>query len=248
MSASQLPVFPFTARRHILLALILGALGILWLGTFTDLDLRLADLLYDPATHLFPWRHAWLTERFGHEFLRRLMTVLALIPMVLAGADLVLRGRLLGRWRPQVGFVALCAIAIPAVTSLLKHASSSHCPWDLARYGGHEPYLRLLDHVPALVEAGKCLPAGHASSALWLVAIGVFWLPHRPGTALRVAGLALLPGVALGWLQQMRGAHFLTHTLWSVWIAVAIAFALLEGLRLWQGRAVPAVRSEPVTP
>ena len=29
---------------------------------------------------------------------------------------------------------------------------------------------------------------------------------------------ALLAGLALGLAQQMRGAHFMSHTLWSAWL------------------------------
>jgi membrane-associated PAP2 superfamily phosphatase len=30
--------------------------------------------------------------------------------------------------------------------------------------------------------------------------------------------LAVLVGLGLGWVQQMRGAHFMSHTLWSGWV------------------------------
>lgn len=53
-----------------------------------------------------------------------------------------------------------------------------------------------------------------------------------------IAWSALLAGgLALGWMQQLRGAHFLSHTLWSAWIACAIVLALLV---LLQERAVRA--------
>jgi membrane-associated PAP2 superfamily phosphatase len=114
---------------------------------------------------------------------------------------------------------------------MLKRASVAHCPWDLARYGGDQPYLRLFDALPLGVPAGHCLPAGHASSALWLVALCVYWLPSRPGAARNVAALALLLGGLVGWMQQLRGAHFLTHTLWSTWIACAVVLAIVAGLQ-----------------
>ena len=77
---------------------------------------------------------------------------------------------------------------------------------------------------------GQCLPAGHASSALWLLSLAVFWLPARPRAAGRVALLALAFGATVGYLQQLRGAHFLTHTLWSIWIAGAIVLALVAAM------------------
>ncbi|UUZ57577.1 hypothetical protein LP419_13670 [Massilia sp. H-1] len=30
----------------------------------------------------------------------------------------------------------------------------------------------------------------------------------------------------IGWIQQLRGAHFLTHTLWSMWIACALVITV----------------------
>lgn len=133
-------------------------------------------------------------------------------------------------------------------TDLVKHASTAHCPWDLQRFGGSEPYYRLLDQVPAWVVTGKCLPGGHASSALSLIGLAVFWLPHKPRVALMAMGLLALPGLALGWMQQLRGAHFLSHSLWSVWIACLVLIALLE-LSQWRTIKLPwRISSDKTTP
>jgi membrane-associated PAP2 superfamily phosphatase len=57
-----------------------------------------------------------------------------------------------------------------------------------------------------------------------------------------VALAALLFGGMVGWLQQLRGAHFLTHTLWSIWLACATVL-LVALLLQWQAsrRRAPAV-------
>ena len=74
-------------------------------------------------------------------------------------------------------------------------------------------------------------------SALWLVALAVFWLPHRPRMAAAVGGVMLAFGMAVGWMQQLRGAHFLTHTLWSMWIAVFTVDVLYRTLKPAERRA-----------
>ena len=220
------------ALRTIDSALILSGIVILWIGNYTNIDLALADAMFDRASGTFPWHHAWLAERFNHGILKTILQVLGVATVALAAWD----------WaRPQpswdatrrVGLrvLALSAIFVPGCISVLKHFSDSHCPWDLQRYGGHEPYVRLLEFLPAGVSPGQCLPGGHASSALWLVALAVFWLPHRPRMAALVGGLMLAFGLAVGWMQQLRGAHFLTHTLWSMWIAVFVVDALYRVLR-----------------
>jgi len=211
-----------------------GALAILWLGHYTDLDLRMADAAFDARLGVFPLKHAWLTDTFNHVILKWLLTLLAIAIVGLAAFDgLCPRGGLGALGRLQMRIVALSAILVPALTASLKQHSSSHCPWDLLRYGGDQPYVRLFGVFPAHALPGQCLPAGHASSALWLMAWSVFWLPARGAAARRVALMATGFGAVVGYLQQLRGAHFMTHTLWSIWIACAIVLMLIAVL---QGR------------
>ena len=156
-------------------ALFAGAAGILWLGSATDIDLMLADAVYDAGLRDFPWRHAWLTETFSHGILKTAFTLAAVGCILAALHDMV---------RP---------------------------------HPGRAPYLRLFDALPFGVQPGHCLPAGHASSAL-------------------CAGLAALAfGGAVGWLQQLRGAHFLMHTLWSVWIACAVVAVVVACVQWGSG-------------
>ena len=220
------------APRTIDCALILTGMLILWIGSYSSIDLTLADAMFDRASGTFPWRHAWLAEGFNHGILKTILQVLAVMAVSLAVWD---RARPRPGWdaprRTGVRVLALSAILVPTTISVLKHFSDSHCPWDLQRYGGREPYVRLLEILPAGVSPGQCLPAGHASSALWLLALAVFWLPHRPRMAAAVGGAMLLFGLAVGWMQQLRGAHFLTHTLWSIWIAVFIVDFLYSMLK-----------------
>jgi membrane-associated PAP2 superfamily phosphatase len=220
-------------------ALAMTALAIFWIGRWTDIDLQLADAVYDRTSGSFPLRDAWLTETFNHQILKGLMTVIGVTVIAVALADTIRPqwrlARSLGRLRFRI--IAWSSILVPLVISLLKKNSNSHCPWDLARYGGNEPYLRLFDTLPAGVLPGHCLPAGHASVALWLVAICVCWLPHAPRKAAAAAAGASLFGLAVGWLQQLRGAHFLTHSLWSTWLALTIVFILI--LVMQRGPRVP---------
>lgn len=212
-------------------ALIASAVLILWIGYATDIDLALADAMFDRARGVFPWQHAWLAERFNHELLKTALQLLAFAVVTVAVWDGCKPRR---SWtvarRTGVRVLALSAVLVPTVISVLKRFSDSHCPWDLQRYGGNEPYVRLLELMPAGLPAGHCMPAGHASSALWLLAVAVFWLPSRPRMAAAVGVAMLVFGIAVGWMQQLRGAHFLTHTLWSVWIAVLIVNLLYRML------------------
>jgi len=221
-----MPVLMMPKKSRGLLALAASAILILLLGQYTDIDLRLADMAYDRARGVFPLQHAWFTEQFNHVILKALLSCLAGAAVVVALWD---------TWRPHLNWapsrrlgmrvLGMSAISVPVVVSLLKRASTSHCPWDLERYGGHEPYIRLLEWMPAGVDAGHCLPGGHASSALWLIALSAFWWPEQPRKAFGVGALMMAFALGVGFVQQLRGAHFLTHTLWSAWIACAVVMA-----------------------
>jgi membrane-associated PAP2 superfamily phosphatase len=216
-----------SSARWIGLALFLTfPLLIIWIEMCTDIDLRLADAAFDPQRRIFPWREAWIADTFSHVVLKRMLVALAIAFVLAALGDLVAPRRWSWLRRYQIRVVALSAVLVPLSIALLKQSSDSHCPWDLARYGGSEPYVRLMQVLPVGSEPGHCLPAGHASSALWLISLAVFFLPARPRAAMGVFVSMMGFGFSLGWLQQLRGAHFLTHTLWSVWIAVFLVAAI----------------------
>lgn len=213
-----------------LAGLILSALLLLALSV-TRLDWLMATTMYDAARHDFPLRHAWVAEVLVHRWIKLLMWLIGGILLTTVIRDV---------WRPLQRFdeftrrrlriVVACALTIPALVSLLKRLSASHCPWDIVDFGGTAPYVHLLSAMPDGVPPGHCFPAGHATSVLWLVSLCVFWLPRQPARAFLAGALALSAGVAVGLIQQLRGAHFLSHTLWSAWIACGGTFVLYQVL------------------
>jgi len=237
-----LPLAPAGVLRKAAVALLAIALALMLLALFTDVDLALADRSFDAATRRFPWRNHWFSEDFMHRWIKLPLAVLgSLLVLAAVSESLLARPRLdrADRWRLRAS--AAIALLVPLAIALAKRQSASHCPWSLDRYGGHEPYLRLFDALPAGLHAGGCFPAGHAGSALWLAGLCVWWLPHRPRAAAAVFAAGLTAGFALGWVQQMRGAHFLSHTLWSMWITAALVWSLLAGLVLLQRARSPVL-------
>lgn len=213
-------------HRRVMLALLISGLVILVLMRFSFVDLGIADIYFDAQQQVFPWKHSWFAETLMHEHIKVGLQSIGILVCGLALSDGI-KPWFSSQWlRVRVRFVALSAVLIPLVTTLFKRSSSLHCPWDIDRYGGAYPHLSLFDAIPVNMADGHCFPAGHASTGLWLAAFAVFWLPHQPKRAWLIAGLGLLVGFVLGWVQQMRGAHFLTHTLMSVWLACCILFIL----------------------
>lgn len=213
------------ARNSVIFWSFLGVL-IVYIGAFTGVDIKLADYYFDFTSNQFPWKSNPFAKVFLHSWLKAIIVAFGL---ALIGVSLI--DSIKPIFKPYLSLrlriVSICAIIIPSVITALKRNSFSHCPWDIARYGGDAPYVKIFDTIPALTTAGHCMPAGHASTALWLAAFSVFWLPSNPRKALLIAVAGLGFGFFLGWFQQMRGAHFLTHTLWSVWIAGVILTCLI---------------------
>lgn len=219
--------------RNALVLLLVSALVLTVLNQYTDIDLWFADLHFDREHHRFPWQHTWFSVTLMHGYVKSVLVWSGLL--IIAGAllDLVLTSCRLPSFplsplhRAQLRVLALAALLEPRLVKTIKDYNYLQCPWSVDRYTGSEPLLRILDAVPSGMQVSDCFPAGHASVGMWLVTIAVFWLPHDRRKAL-YAGLAgLSVGLVLGWVQQMRGAHFITHTLWTAWIAVAVAVVLV---------------------
>lgn len=210
-------------------ALMLSALLVISIGRFTNIDLIIEDYYYSPELHVFIWKNSWFAQQLMHVYVKYIMILIACSCIGFVVIDTLSHFKFIDAWaRDRLRFVAIAAVLIPFIITGLKQASALHCPWDVQRYGGAAPYLRLFDAIPANIESGHCFPAGHASTGLWLAAFCVFWLPHRPRLALVVFFAGLGIGFLFGWVQQMRGAHFLTHTFTSVWIATAIILIMLS--------------------
>ncbi len=228
-------------RLNICALAVLSLLPILLslIALLTDWDLTLADAAFDVRSNTFPMRHEWLAEVFNHVILKRVFSVVG-AGFILAAAWDGLSLRAWGRLRRlQIRIVAFSAVLVPLATDFLKRMSDAHCPWDLKRYGGTEAYFRLFDHFPAAAMPGHCMPAGHASSALWLMSIAIFFIPQHLKRAVAVLWIFLLIGFGVGWIQQLRGAHFLTHTLWSIWVSLAVIYLIIVCVDRWPESRLP---------
>lgn len=228
-------------------ALVSGAIVILVIGQYTDLDTQLADIYFDRVHQTFPWDHSWFARDLMHGHVKKLILWFGLFLVAFAAIDLVRPfSRLAPQRRLQLRFLALASVFEPLLVRSLKESSNLHCPFSVDLYGGSQPLLRLLDAVPDVWPAGHCFPAGHASAGMWLSALAILWLPQAPRRALAVFAGGLVFGLFMGWVQQMRGMHFLSHTLATAWVSTALLMAML--VVFWQPlqRASMAVGDIPV--
>lgn len=194
---------------------------------FTSLDLWLQDRFFDASTK------RWMVD--GRSAVPRLVFYDG--PKVFLGAvALCLLGAILGpaSWRRRLAergwrasrltlLAALTAAAlIPIVVGKLKSTSGVFCPSELVRYGGAAPHLRPYStEICELPERGHCWPAGHASGGFALLSL--LAIAEGPSRRRLVAAVAVLLGSGMGVYQMLKGAHFLSHTLVTVGVALLIA-------------------------
>lgn len=142
-------------------------------------------------------------------------------------------------WRAPLARLALSVLVSVLLVAWLKRATHVDCPWDLARYGGGAEYLLPWAPLPPGHVVHACFPAGHAGSAYAWVAVYFFLSEVKP--AWRVPGLALVlaGGALFGIVQQLRGAHFLSHDIASLAVCwqVACAFHCGRGVVSRRGGA-----------
>ncbi len=166
----------------------------------------------------FPLREAWFTRAVMHDGARWLAGLLFCVLAV--DACLARPGR---AWRLYwLGAVVACLLLVP----WLKRHSGTSCPYDLALFGGSVPYVP--HWMPGAGDGGpaRCFPSGHAITGFAFLPLHFRWRIRRPALAAQVLAVALAAGLACGWAQVARGAHFPSHVFWSGWICWTLGCAL----------------------
>ena len=80
----------------------------------------------------------------------------------------------------------------------------------------------LINHASKFLPSLRCFPAAHASVGFTLISIYFYCRFHCPKYKYPAFILALTIGFIFGFAQQVRGAHFISHTLWSLIICITV--------------------------
>ncbi len=207
--------------------------GILFALDHAGIDPLVTSWFFDAQSGGFPWRYNGFVEVVLHHWAKYLVVLVAvaaiagyLISFLAPPSQPALHSS-----RPLYLFVALALTLAPLTIAAMKFFSLRHCPWDVAGFGGFVPYVSLLETYPAGIAAGRCFPAGHASTGFCLLAF--YFVGRALGNPrLAHAGLALglVAGLGLGLVRIMQGAHFASHVLWSgvvCWAVVVVLYGLI---------------------
>lgn len=209
----------------------LAAVAVLLFALFasTDLDRAVTRLAFDDAQRLFPLTGEWWLKNVLHDGARAVSALCGLALLVAT-----VGGWLLPRWlaslyacRQALTYVTIAAFGAATLVGVLKHFSSHACPWDLVDFGGTVVYRHLFAASSKAAAVTGCFPAAHPLSGYAWMAVALVLYPTWRRTALRWWLAAFALGTLFGVVQILRGAHLLSHVLWSGWIVWAAQLALL---------------------
>jgi membrane-associated PAP2 superfamily phosphatase len=189
---------------------LLGLL-VLLLWEACGLDLTLARLYGTRAG--FPLRDAWLTRTLLHDGGRAAAWCVAALMVAAALGPARDEPARRQRWY-WIGVSVLCLLIVPTI----KRLTAVSCPWDLAEFGGVAAYVPHWRVGVADGGPGHCFPSGHAVAAFAFLSLYFGWRTQRPRLARLTLLLVCCAGVLFGWAQLARGAHYVSHTVWSAWL------------------------------
>lgn len=173
------------------------------------LDLALIHPWISPSGQ-FLLRDNWYLAELNHRYVKDLI-------IALYGSFLLLwlasfKVQKLKAMRFSYGYFLVMVIISTSVIGLLKSQSAHACPWNSTLPSAEGFFWDFS------ATQGHCFPGGHASTGFALMAGFFVFRLSQPKRAyfFLIAGVIL--GFAMGWAQMMRGAHFLSHNLWTGWI------------------------------
>lgn len=205
---------PFSEANKFFLknSLLLGILFLILLFVFPiggTIDMQLIHPWID-YTGNFPLKNNWFLVEINHKLLKNLVIVFYVTVLVTWITSFKLEKLKTYRW--QLGYLFWVSVLSTVVIGLLKSHSAHACPWSMTESTA-------LGYVwDFSATKGHCFPGGHASTGFSLVTGFFVFRKSNPKIAYFFLCLGLILGFITGWGQMMRGAHFLSHNLWTGWI------------------------------
>jgi len=200
---------------------------------YSGLDLWLAGHFYDSASRSWPYRDRFLTSTLLHTGGKYLVAFIALTNILAILGSFVAKP--LAPYRKDFIYILVAALTGIAVVAALKDLTHIYVPWDLRIFGGDRPYVRLFDAPVAGEPVGHGFPGGHSSGGFGYLSLYFALMLHGHRYRYRALALALALGVSFSIAQQLRGAHFLSHDMFSFvvcWTS-ALLWALAFYPRQW---------------
>lgn len=206
-----------------LVAALAGLIAAFVLFEATGIDLAIQDRLFDFANG------AWIVDA-KEPVARALFYNGPKFAIIAAAVALLVLAVGPTRWREGAGFsrpvlwvALLTLITVPVLAGAGKATTNVFCPSEIRRYSGDVAYVKVLERFPAgdqPARKGRCFPAGHSSGGFALM--GLLWLRRGRHWRSACVALGLFTGWAMGGYQMLKGAHYLSHTVVTMLLAVCV--------------------------
>ncbi|MFK5949558.1 MAG: phosphatase PAP2 family protein [Methylococcales bacterium] len=208
----------FKLGNEVYLMGVFSVLALLIINVF-QLDFVIADGIY-ALTNSWYYQEQWFTSVFMHLYMKYALILLYLVLLL----KFFLRDKSTEDRVQRYGkIVLLTSLLLGTLTvSYLKHTLQVDCPWDLVRYGGDKPYFALFSYGQTYLPSSHCFPSGHASSVFTWLSLYFYTAIYYPKHRLKILLAILVLGYVLGLGQQFRGAHFLSHDIWSMLVCLMV--------------------------
>jgi membrane-associated PAP2 superfamily phosphatase len=196
-------------------------IGFMFLFHQTHLDEWLAGHFYSRPTS-WMYRNNFILEKVLHKGgVIFSSTILAIV----AGYWLYLwkvQGDV--KIRDYLAFIFVASVLTIITVFFLKRWTTLPCPWDAQAFGGDRSPLALWQMFSSGLPKGKCFPAGHSSGGYGLISVyfGYTFIYGVRNFKTLIPGLLI--GITFGITQQMRGAHFLSHDLATIFISICCSW------------------------
>lgn len=211
----------FIKKQIIFLAFCLFVLW-QWFPVDGSLDFYLIQP-WISTTGQFYLKHDFYLEVINHKYVKNILIAVYLGFFVMIGASFKYESLKKSRW--NYSYFLILVIITTSTIGILKSQSDHACPWDMIIQEQHS-YSWILNKTN-----GHCFPGGHASTGFALMAGYFIFRDQDKKRAYFYLCAGLILGFGMGWAQMMRGAHFLSHNLWTGWITWminVIAYAIFQ--------------------
>lgn len=199
-------------RNHLVLPLLMFTLVAGCLEV-SSLDLQIADLIYQAGGAGWTLRGNPLLADILHDDAKALVKMIGIVLLLVAVVSQFLYS--MRPYRRAIWYLALVMPLSGLLVGISKDLTHVDCPWSLLRYGGDHPYVRLFEAHAGEYKYGKCFPAGHASAGYTFLALYFFFALLRSRWKFYGLAVGVCLGLVFGITQQIRGAHFFSHDLWT---------------------------------
>lgn len=174
----------------------------------------------------FPFKDNWYLAKLNHSYVKDIIIYIYVFYFFAWLASFKFKVSQTQRYEYAYFFFVsmLCTLSI----GFIKSHSSQACPWSMT-IPTSTGYIWDFS-----AQDGHCFPGGHASSGFALMTGYFVYLKSNTKRAYFFLISGFILGFTMGWAQMMRGAHFLSHNLWTAWITWFINVVVYITIQLYK--------------